>query len=82
MPFSGEAERYRRACLKQMYFELSSMSVYGITFESRQTAQNRKDIEHIVALARAGTVRRQNVATYPRWIPDVVLGALNFSVFR
>lgn len=58
MSFSGEVERYRRACLEQMYFELSSMSVYNITFESRQAAQNRKDIKHIVALVRSGTVRR------------------------
>lgn len=69
--------------MEQMYFELSAMSVYDITFESRQTAQNRKDIEYIVALAGQGQCAGR-MLQHTRggddpllWIPDVVLGALN-----
>lgn len=80
---SKKTERYRRKCLEQMYFELSSMDIQSVTLESRQEAQNRKDIEHIVVLQGQGQgagIRLQHVRGGDDpllWIPDIVLGALN-----
>lgn len=80
---SKKTERYRRKCLEQMYFELSSMGIRNVTLESRQEAQNSKDIEHIVALQGQGQgagIRLQHVRGGDDpllWIPDIVLGALN-----
>lgn len=80
---SRKTERYRRKCLEQLYFELSEMQVHQVTLESRQEAQNRKDIEHIVALQAQGQspgirLRHARGGDDPLlWIPDIVLGALN-----
>lgn len=80
---SRKTERYRRKCLEALYFELSSMKITDLTLESRQESQNRKDMEHIVALQAKGQCRGITV-THVRggddpllWIPDVVLGAFN-----
>lgn len=78
-----QTERYRRKCLEQMYFELSELRVQNVTLESRQAAQNRRDIEHIVALQGQGQgaglrLRHARGGDDPLlWIPDAVLGALN-----
>lgn len=80
---SKKTERYRRKCLEQLYFELSEMHVHYVTLESRQGAQNRRDIEHIVALQAQGQsagIRLRHVRGGDDpllWIPDAVLGALN-----
>lgn len=80
---SRKTERYRRKCLEQLYFELPQMQVHQVTLESRQKDQNRKDIEHIVALQGQGQspgIRLQHVRGGDDpllWIPDAVLGALN-----
>ncbi|MBK4179123.1 hypothetical protein GWO66_09960 [Corynebacterium macginleyi] len=80
---SKKTERHRRKCLEQMYFELSEMHVRNVTLESRQEAQNRRDVAHIVALQGQGQsagIRLRHVrgGDDPRlWIPDAVLGALN-----
>lgn len=59
------------------------MRVTDLTLESRQENQNKKDIEHLVALQAAGRYRGIRM-THARggddpllWIPDVVLGAFN-----
>lgn len=80
---SRKTERYRRKCLEQLYFELADMQVHHITLESRQQAQNKKDIAHIVALQAQGQsagIRLRHVRGGDDpllWIPDAVLGALN-----
>lgn len=80
---SRKTERYRRKCLEQLYFELSEMGVQNITLESRQVAQNRRDVAHIVALQGQGQhpelrLRHKRGGDDPLlWIPDTVLGALN-----
>lgn len=80
---SKKTERYRRKCLEQMYFELSEMGAHKVTSESRQAVQNRRDIEHIVALQGQGQsagirLRHARGGDDPLlWIPDTVLGALN-----
>lgn len=51
---SRKTERYRRKCLETLYFELGNMKIVDLTLESRQESQNRKDIEHIIALQAAG----------------------------
>lgn len=80
---SKKTERHRRKCLEQMYFELSEMHVHNVTLESRQEAQNRRDVAHIVALQGQGQsagIRLRHVRGGDDpllWIPDAVLGALN-----
>lgn len=80
---SKKTERHRRKCLEQMYFELSEMHVHSVTLESRQEAQNKRDLAHIVALQGQGqsvNIRLQHVRGGDDpilWIPDAVLGALN-----
>ena len=80
---SKKTERHRRKCLEQMYFELSEMHVHNGTLESRQEAQNRRDVAHIVALQGQGQsagIRLRHVRGGDDpllWIPDAVLGALN-----
>lgn len=80
---SKRTERHRRKCLEQMYFELSEMHVHNVTLESRQEAQNKRDLAHIVALQGQGqsvNIRLQHVRGGDDpilWIPDAVLGALN-----
>ena len=80
---SKKTERHRRKCLEQMYFELSEMHVHNVTLESRQEAQNKRDIAHIVALQGQGQsagIRLRHVRGGDDpllWIPDAVLGALN-----
>lgn len=66
-----------------MYFELSEMHVHSVTLESRQEAQNKRDLAHIVALQGQGQsvnirLRHMRGGDEPiLWIPDAVLGALN-----
>lgn len=66
-----------------MYFELSEMHVHNVTLESRQEAQNKRDLAHIVALQGQGQsagIRLRHVRGGDDpllWIPDAVLGALN-----
>lgn len=80
---SKRTERHRRKCLEQMYFELSEMHIHNVTLESRQEAQNKRDLAHIVALQGQGqsvNIRLQHVRGGDDpilWIPDAVLGALN-----
>ena len=80
---SKRTERHRRKCLEQMYFELSEMHVHNVTLESRQEAQNKRDLAHIVALQGQGqsvNIRLQHVRGGDDpilWVPDAVLGALN-----
>ena len=80
---SKKTERHRRKCLEQMYFELSEMHVHNVTLESRQEAQNKRDLAHIVALQGQGQsagIRLRHVRGGDDpllWIPDAVLGALN-----
>lgn len=80
---SRKTERHRRKCLEQLYFELSEMGVRQTILESRQDAQNRRDVEHIVALQGQGQspgirLRHMRGGDDPLlWIPDAVLGALN-----
>ena len=80
---SRKTERHRRKCLEQMYFELSEMHVHNVTLESRQEAQNKLDLAHIVALQGQGqsaSIRLRHVRGGDDpllWIPDAVLGALN-----
>lgn len=82
---SRKTERFRRKCLEQMYYELTDMRIHDVTLESRQDAQNRRDVEHIVALQGQGQcvgLRIQHVRGGDDpllWIPDAVLGALNSS---
>ena len=80
---SPKTERYRRKCLETLYSELADMKIMDLILESRQESQNRKDIEHIVALQASGRFRGIKVS-HSRggddpllWIPDVVLGAFN-----
>ncbi|GAA4795715.1 hypothetical protein [Corynebacterium canis] len=80
---SKKTERYRRKCLERLYYELVELKVYHLTLESRQEAQNRKDIKHLAALQSSGVYRGLRIS-HARggddpllWIPDVVLGALN-----
>lgn len=78
-----KTERYRRKCLERLYFELEDMGVSALTLESRQMAQNRMDIAHIVSLRNRGIATGLEVshvrgADDPLlWIPDIILGALN-----
>jgi len=78
-----KTERYRRKCLEQIYFELSEMHIYNVTLESRQKAQNQKDVAHIVALQGQGQIPSVQLSHVRGgddpllWIPDAVLGALN-----
>ena len=80
---SKRTERHRRKCLEQMYFELSEMHIHNVTLESRQEAQNKRDLAHIVALQGQGqsvNIRLQHVRGGDDpilWVPDAVLGALN-----
>ena len=80
---SNRTERHRRKCLEQMYFELSEMHIHNVTLESRQEAQNKRDLAHIVALQGQGqsvNIRLQHVRGGDDpilWVPDAVLGALN-----
>lgn len=80
---SKKTERHRRKRLEQMYFELSEMHVHNVTLESRQEAQNKRDLAHIVALQGQGQsagIRLRHVRGGDDpllWIPDAVLGALN-----
>lgn len=81
--FNKKTERYRRKCLEQMYFELSVMPVDHVILESRDASQNKRDIEHIVALqgqnqCKGLRVQHQRGGDEPLlWIADVVLGSLN-----
>ena len=61
---SKKTERHRRKCLEQMYFELSEMHVHNVTLESRQEAQNRRDVAHIVALQGRDKVLASDCDTY------------------
>lgn len=78
-----KTERYRRKCLEQIYFELSDMDIHNVILESRDEAQNEKDIAHIVALQGRGQstgIRLRHVRGGDDpllWIPDAVLGAFN-----
>lgn len=78
-----KTERYRRKCLEQIYFELSDMDIHNVILESRDEAQNEKDIAHIVALQGQGQstgIRLRHVRGGDDpllWIPDAVLGAFN-----
>lgn len=82
---SKKTERYRRKCLENMYFELSNMGVQQVVLESRQVAQNKKDIEHIVALQGRGEASKIRIVHIRGgdepllWIPDIFLGAINSS---
>ncbi|WP_305138045.1 hypothetical protein [Corynebacterium hiratae] len=61
---SKKTERHRKKCLEQMYFELSEMHVHNVTLESRQEAQNRRDVAHIVALQARDKVLASDCNTY------------------
>ncbi|WPF66330.1 MULTISPECIES: hypothetical protein [unclassified Corynebacterium] len=80
---SRKTERYRRKCLEQLYFELSDMQINEVTLESRHPTQNRKDIEHIVALQAGGQSTNIHLHHIRRgdepllWIPDIILGTIN-----
>lgn len=82
---SKKTERYRRKCLERLYYELVELKVCHLTLESRQEAQNQKDIKHLAPLQSSGVYRGLRIS-HARggddpllWIPDVVLGALNAS---
>ncbi|WP_293768004.1 hypothetical protein [uncultured Corynebacterium sp.] len=78
-----KTERFRRKCLEQLYYELYVRGVRKIFLESRHKEQNRRDVEHLVALQGQGQLRGVRISHLQGsesamvWIPDVVLGAYN-----
>lgn len=80
----NKTERFRRKCLETLYYELASMGVRNVVCEARTSAQNQKDIAHIVALRGQKVVDRDFTISHCRggddpllWIPDIFLGAIN-----
>ncbi len=80
----NKTERFRRKCLETIYFELASMGIQEVVCEARTSAQNQKDIAHIVALKGQKVVDRDFTINHCRggddpllWIPDIFLGAIN-----
>lgn len=81
---AGEAgERQRRHCLERMLFELDQLQVDTTTFESRGTADDRRDRAMLDALRARKVVTSGLRVTHtpgPKdallWVPDVVCGAV------
>lgn len=80
----NKTERFRRKCLETIYYELASMGIQKVVCEARTSAQNQKDVAHIVALRGQKVIDRDFTISHCRggddpllWIPDIFLGAIN-----
>lgn len=66
-----------------IYFELSEPHVQHVTLKDRQETQNKRDLEHLIALQDQGhsaglRLSHDGGGDDPlRWIPEAVLGTLN-----
>lgn len=76
-------ERQRRFCLERMLFELDQLQVHTATFESRGSADDRRDRAMLDALrARKVVTSALRIVHTPGpkdallWVPDVVCGAV------
>lgn len=80
---SESVERRRRHCLERMLFELDALRIGIATFESRGSADDKRDRDMLDALrARKIVSKDLRIAHTPGrkdallWVPDVVCGAV------
>jgi hypothetical protein len=76
-------ERRRRLCLRRMMFELESAGVTSATFESRGTADDRRDRRMVDTLRAQKVVSGQLRIDHEKgpleallWLPDAICGVI------